>query len=200
MIVSLSISNGMEHRMAGAAKGSARLTLGHSEIAVRPIGLGCMGMSQFYGAADDADSIRTIKAAFDLGVDFLDTSDVYGAADVTWGVEIRGFGHNEELIGKAIAGRRDEVVLGTKFAARLDADNGRIVIDGRPEYVAAACHANLRRLGTDVIDLYYYHRLDPQVPIEDTVEALSELVTAGKVSDVGSSAARHEPLRHSHAA
>ena len=91
--------------MAGAAKGSARLTLGHSEITVRPIGLGCMGMSQFYGAADDAESIRTINAAFDLGVDFLDTSDVYGAADVTWGVEIRGFGHNEELIGKAIAGR-----------------------------------------------------------------------------------------------
>ena len=158
--------------MAGAAQGSARLKLGHSEITVRPIGLGCMGMSQFYGAADDADSIRTIKAAFDLGVDFLDTSDVYGAADVTWGVEIRGFGHNEELIGKAIAGRRDEVVLGTKFAAKLDADNGRIVIDGRPEYVAAACDASLRRLGTDVIDLYYYHRLDPQVPIEDTVGAM----------------------------
>src|SRR5882762_9471968 len=111
--------------MAGAAMGSARLTLGHSEITVRPIGLGCMGMSQFYGAAD-AESIRTIKAAFVLGVDFLDTSDVYGAADVTWGVEIRGFGHNEELIGKAIAGRRDDVVLGTKFAAKLAADNARI--------------------------------------------------------------------------
>jgi aryl-alcohol dehydrogenase-like predicted oxidoreductase len=164
--------------MAGTAKGSARLTLGHSEITVRPIGLGCMGMSQFYGAADDAESIRTIKAACDRGVDFLDTSDVYGAADVAWGVEIRGFGHNEELIGKAIAGRRDDVVLGTKFAAKLDADNGRIVIDGRPEYVAAACDASLRRLGTDVIDLYYYHRLDPQVPIEDTVGAMSELVTA----------------------
>src|SRR5258705_12108926 len=98
MIVSLSISNGMEHRMAGTAQGSARLKLGHSEITVRPIGLGCMGMSQFYGAADDADSIRTIKAAFDLGVDFLDTSHVYGAADVTWEVYIRGSCDNEERI------------------------------------------------------------------------------------------------------
>ena len=186
--------------MASSVTGSARLTLGHSDITVRPIGLGCMGMSQFYGAADDAESIRTIKAAFDLGVDFLDTSDVYGAADVTFGAEIRGFGHNEELIGKAIAGRRDDVVLGTKFAAKLDADNGSIVIDGRPEYVAQACDASLSRLGTDVIDLYYCHRLDPQVPIEDTVGAMSELVTAGKVRAIGLSEVSPELLRRAHSA
>src|ERR1700720_2430888 len=108
-----------DNNLSDTIRGSARVRLGHSELAVRPIGLGCMGMSQFYGSADDAESIRTIKAAFDLGIDFLDTSDVYGAADVTWGGEIRGFGHNEELIGEAIAGSRDDVVLGTKFAAKL---------------------------------------------------------------------------------
>jgi aryl-alcohol dehydrogenase-like predicted oxidoreductase len=185
--------------MAGIATGSARVALGHSDLTVRPIGLGCMGMSQSYGPADDSESTRVIHAAFDLGVDFLDTSDVYGASDITSGIEIRGFGHNEKLVGKAIAGRRDEVVVATKFAAKLDADNARIVIDGRPEYVAAACDASLRRLGTDVIDLYYYHRLDPQVAIEDTVGAMSELVRAGKVRAIGLSEVGPELLRRAHA-
>ncbi|MDT5188019.1 MAG: hypothetical protein QOI28_270 [Mycobacterium sp.] len=147
--------------------GSARVRLGHSDLTVRPVGLGCMGMSQFYGAADDSQSIDTIRAALDLGVNFLDTSDVYGAADIRWGVTIRGFGHNEELIGTALAGRRDDVVLATKFAAKIDDDRTGIMIDGRPDYVRAACEDSLRRLRTDVIDLYYYHRLDRSVPIED---------------------------------
>jgi aryl-alcohol dehydrogenase-like predicted oxidoreductase len=163
----------------------AQVTLGHSDLAVRPIGLGCMGMSQSYGAADDDESAATIHTALDLGVDFLDTSDVYGASDITWNVPIRGFGHNEELIGRAIAGRRDEVVLATKFAAKINRDRTGIAIDGRPEYVRAACEASLTRLRTDVIDLYYYHRLDPSVPIEDTVGAMSQLVEEGKVRATG---------------
>ena len=119
--------------MAGAAQGSARLKLGHSEITVRPIGLGCMGMSQFYGAADDADSIRDDQSQPSISESTSLIRPMSTALPMsTCGAEIRGFGHNEELIGKAIAGRRDEVVLGTKFAAKLDADNGRIVIDGRP--------------------------------------------------------------------
>src|ERR1043165_2386739 len=126
-----------------------------------------MGMSQFYGPADDNESMATIRAALELGVDFLDTSDVYGASDIPCGVPIRGFGHNEQLIGEAIAGHRDEIVLATKFAAKINDDENGIAIDGRPEYVRTACEASLRRLGTDVIDLYYYHRLDPSVPIEE---------------------------------
>ena len=151
----------------------ARVTLGHSDLSVHPIGLGCMGMSQSYGAAADDTSSATIRTALDLGVDFLDTSDVYGASDITWGVPIRGFGHNEELIGRALAGRRGEVVLATKFAAKINPDRTGIAIDGRPEYVRAACEASLTRLQTDVIDLYYYHRLDPSVPIAATTVAIS---------------------------
>ena len=169
--------------------GSARSRLGHSDLIVRPIGLGCMGMSQFYGPADDQQSVDTIRAALDLGVNFLDTSDIYGAADVNLGAEIRGFGHNEQLIGKAIAGRRDEIVIGTKFAAKLTDDGKDITLDGRPEYVASACDASLRRLGVDVIDLYYCHRVDPKVPVEDTVGAMSRLVEAGKVRAIGLSEA-----------
>ncbi|WP_158169696.1 aldo/keto reductase [Mycolicibacterium smegmatis] len=179
--------------------GTARVRIGHSELNVRPVGLGCMGMSQSYGPADDSTSIRTIRSALDLGVDHLDTSDVYGAADITWGVPIRGFGHNEELIGKAISGRRDDVVLATKFAARINETNDGIAIDGRPEYVTAACEASLRRLNTDVIDLYYYHRLDPRVPIEETVGAMAELVSAGKVRAIGLSEVGPQALRQAQA-
>lgn len=176
-----------------------RTTLGHSELTVHPIGLGCMGMSQSYGDADDNESVATIRTALELGVDFLDTSDVYGASDITFGVPIRGFGHNERLIGGAIAGHRDEVVLATKFAAKINASENGIAIDGRPEYVRTACEASLRRLGTDVIDLYYYHRLDPSVPIEETVGAMAELVAAGKVRAIGLSEVSPDQLRRAHA-
>lgn len=181
------------------AFGSAKLTLGHSELTVRPIGLGCMGMSQSYGDADDSESVATIRTALDLGVDFLDTSDVYGASDVTFGVPIRGFGHNEQLIGGAIAGHRDEIVLATKFAAKINDSANGIAIDGRPEYVRSACEASLRRLDTDVIDLYYYHRLDPRVPIEETVGAMAELVAAGKVRAIGLSEVGPDQIRRAHA-
>ncbi|WP_273734293.1 aldo/keto reductase [Mycolicibacterium septicum] len=176
-----------------------RTTLGHSELTVHPIGLGCMGMSQSYGDADDNESVATIRTALELGVDFLDTSDVYGASDITFGVPIRGFGHNERLIGGAIAGHRDEVVLATKFAAKINASENGIAIDGRPEYVRTACEASLRRLGTDVIDLYYFHRLDPSVPIEETVGAMAELVAAGKVRAIGLSEVSPDQLRRAHA-
>jgi aryl-alcohol dehydrogenase-like predicted oxidoreductase len=158
-----------------------------------------MGMSQFYGAADDSQSIDTIRAALDLGVNFLDTADVYGAADIAWGVAIRGFGHNEELIGTALAGRRDDVVLATKFAAKINDDRTGTAIDGRPDYVRAACEDSLRRLRTDVVDLYYYHRLDPSVPIEDTVGAMSELVAAGKVRAIGLSEVSSDLIHRAHA-
>ena len=185
----------MTTRDQSPAFGAATVTLGHSELTVRPIGLGCMGMSQFYGPADDDESMATIRAALELGVDFLDTSDVYGASDITFGVPIRGFGHNEQLIGEAIAGHRDEIVLATKFAAKInDAEDG-IAIDGRPEYVRTACEASLRRLRTDVIDLYYCHRLDPDVPIEETVGAMAELVTAGKVRAIGLSEVGPDQIR-----
>ncbi|WP_169952601.1 aldo/keto reductase [Microbispora sp. H11081] len=161
----------------------ARITLGHTDISVRPIGLGCMGMSQFYGDADEAESIATIHAAVDAGIDFFDTSDIYGAAGAATGQSQKGFGHNEELLGRAVRGLRDRVVLATKFGARPS--DGGVVFDGRPEYVAAACEASLRRLGVDHIDLYYVHRHDTTVPIEDTVGAMAELVTAGKVRAIG---------------
>jgi aryl-alcohol dehydrogenase-like predicted oxidoreductase len=187
------ISDGSEHiAMTEAGNenpsiaGLARVRLGHSELTVRPIGLGCMGMSQFYGATDDDESITTLRAAINQGVNFLDMSDIYGAADVGLGVSIRGFGHNEQLIGQAIAGHRDEVVLATKFAAKFSDDHTQVVIDGRPEYVKSACEASLRRLGMEVIDLYYYHRLDPAVPIEDTIGAMAELVVGAKCEPLGS--------------
>ena len=185
--------------MVVKVEGSARVRLGHSELTVRPVGMGCMGMSQFYGTADDRESVETIRSAIDLGVDFLDTSDVYGAADIGTATNVRGFGHNERLIGAAISGHRENLVLATKFAVRVnDAGNG-IVLDGRPEYVAAACEASLRRLGTDRIDLYYCHRLDPNVPIEDTVGAMAELVTAGKVRALGLSEVGPDLIRRAHA-
>ena len=157
-----------------------RRTLGGLEVSA--LGLGCMGMSQMYGAADRTESLATVHRALDLGVTFLDTSDVYGA------------GHNEELVGEAIAGRRDEVQLATKFSLRRD-DRGGMAIDGRPENVRACADASLRRLGVDVIDLYYQHRVDPQVPIEDTVGAMAELVQAGKVRYLGLSEASAASIR-----
>ncbi|NUQ98828.1 MAG: aldo/keto reductase [Streptomyces sp.] len=156
------------------------------ELAVSAQGLGCMGMSHGYGATDDAQSTATLHRALDLGVTFLDTSDFYG------------FGHNEELIGRAVAGRRHEVVLATKFgfANRLGEPT---LIRGDALYVRQACEASLRRLGVDHIDLYYQHRVDPQVPIEETVGAMAELVRAGKVRHLGLSEAGAQTIRRAHA-
>jgi aryl-alcohol dehydrogenase-like predicted oxidoreductase len=156
-------------------------TLGRDGLVVSAIGLGCMGMSQSYGAADRDESLATVRRALDLGVTFLDTADVYGG------------GHNEELVGEAIAGRRDEVQLATKFS--LSRADGRVIVDGRPENVHARAEASLRRLGVDVIDLYYQHRVDPNVPIEDTVGAMAELVAQGKVRHLGLSEASVASLR-----
>ena len=157
-----------------------RRTLGGLQVSA--LGLGCMGMSQMYGTADRTESIATVHRALDLGVTFLDTSDVYGS------------GHNEELVGEAVAGRRDEVQLATKFSLS-DNDRGGMDIDGRPENVRARVEASLRRLRVDVIDLYYQHRVDPTVPIEDTVGAMAELVGQGKVRYLGLSEASAESIR-----
>ncbi len=170
----------------------AQITLGHSTIRIRPIGLGCMGMSQFYGTADRDESIATIRVALDSAVNFFDTSDIYGAAGSA--PTGNGFGHNETLLGEGVRGRRDEVVLATKFGARPVPDGG-VVFDGRPEYVRAACDASLARLRTDHVDLYYCHRLDPTVPVEETVGAMAELVTAGKVRAIGLSNIGADVLR-----
>jgi aryl-alcohol dehydrogenase-like predicted oxidoreductase len=157
-------------------------TLGPQALQVSMQGLGCMGMSQSYGPADEDESIATIHRALDLGVTFLDTADVYGD------------GHNESLVGRAIRDRRDEVVLATKFSLSRGA-GGQMAVNGRPDYVRSACDASLQRLGLDHIDLYYQHRVDPQVPIEDTVGAMAELVTAGKVRHLGLSEASAATLR-----
>jgi aryl-alcohol dehydrogenase-like predicted oxidoreductase len=164
-------------------------TLGPNGPAVSEIGLGCMGMSAFYGAADESEARATIARALDLGCNFLDTSDMYGPHT------------NERLLGSAIAGRREEVFLATKFGIRLikDDDLLRREIDGSPRYVHEACDASLQRLGTDYIDLYYQHRVDPKTPIEDTVSALAELVAAGKVRHIGLSEASAATIRRAHA-
>jgi aryl-alcohol dehydrogenase-like predicted oxidoreductase len=158
--------------------------LGTLEVSAQ--GLGCMGMSWAYGTGDETESVATIHRALDLGVTFLDTADAYGA------------GANEELVGRAIVDRRDEVVLATKFAIVFDADGNRSV-NGRPEYVRQACDASLGRLGVDTIDLYYQHRADPKVPIEETVGAMAELVAAGKVRHLGLSEAAGDTIRRAHA-
>jgi aryl-alcohol dehydrogenase-like predicted oxidoreductase len=164
----------------------ARRQLGHSDLLVSAIGLGCMSLSGIYGAADDTASEALIHHALDRGVNHLDSSDMYG------------WGHNETVLGQAIKGRRAEVVLVTKFGQiqRPGLPNG---VDGRPEYVMQACEASLQRLGVEVIDLYYQHRVDPAVPIEDTVGAMARLVEHGKVRYLGLSEARPDTIRRAHA-
>ena len=163
-------------------------TLGKSGIEVGAIGLGCMGMSDFYGPGDDAESLATLNLALDQGCNLLDTADMYG------------YGKNEELVRDVVQERRPEVVLATKFGIVRDAKNPTArAINGRPEYVRACCEASLKRLGVDVIDLYYQHRVDPAVPIEETVGAMAELVKAGKVRALGLSEAGEETLRRANA-
>ena len=163
-------------------------TLGPSGPEVSAIGLGCMGMSAFYGATDEPEALRTIARALDLGCNFLDTSDMYGPHT------------NEQLLGRAIAGRRDEVFLATKFGIKLELGPPvRRSLDGSPAYVHAACEASLQRLGVDHIDLYYQHRVDPDTPIEETVGAMAELVAEGKVRHLGLSEASPETIRRAHA-
>lgn len=161
--------------------------LGNQGLEVSPLGLGCMGMTDFYGVRNDEESFATIDRALELGVDFLDTADMYGPHT------------NEELVGRALQGRRDQVILATKFGIVRTDDPQVRGVNGRPEYVKAACDASLKRLQTDHIDLYYQHRVDPNVPIEETVGALGELVQAGKVRFIGLSEAAPETIRRAHA-
>jgi aryl-alcohol dehydrogenase-like predicted oxidoreductase len=162
--------------------------LGHSNLDISVIGLGCMGMSEFYGSGDEEESIKTLHRGIELGVNFFDTADMYGP----W--------TNEILVGKAIADRRDQVVVATKFGAVRNEAGEYLGVSGRPDYVHSACDASLKRLGVDYIDLYYQHRVDPDVPIEETVGAMAELVQAGKIRYVGLSEAEPDVIRRAHAA
>jgi aryl-alcohol dehydrogenase-like predicted oxidoreductase len=160
--------------------------LGSEGLVVSEIGLGCMGMSEFYGTGEEDESIATIRRAIDLGVTLLDTADMYGPFT------------NERLVGKALVGRRDEVNVATKFGIQREEDGTMVGVNGKPEYVRSACDASLERLGVDHIDLYYQHRVDPETPIEETVGAMKELVEAGKVRYLGLSEAAPETIRRAH--
>ena len=161
--------------------------LGHSTQAVNRIGLGCMGMSEFYGSFDENESINTLHKAIDLGVNFLDTADMYG-----WGA-------NERLLGKAIKGRRDEVILATKFAVMRGPNGEYLGLNCKPEYIRQACNQSLQNLGVETIDMYYMHRQDPKVEIEEIVGGMSDLVKTGKVKYIGLSEVNAETLRRAHA-
>ena len=160
--------------------------LGSQGLVVTELGLGCMGMSQFYGPRDDAESTATLERAIELGVDFFDTADIYGT------------GHNEELVGKVLRKHRNRVIIATKFGNQVLPDGTR-AINGRPEYVRSACDASLKRLGVDHVDLYYQHRVDKNVPIEETVGAMADLVRQGKVRYLGLSEASAKTIRRAHA-
>jgi len=161
--------------------------LGTARLEVSALGLGCMGMSGYYGQYYDTESITTIQKALDLGITFFDTADLYGR------------GANEQLVGNALKGRRNQVVIATKFGNEWDKDGKTIGVNGRPEYVKRACEASLKRLGIDHIDLYYQHRVDPTTPIEETVGAMAELVKQGKVRHIGLSEASAKTIRGANA-
>lgn len=162
-------------------------TLGHSNLSIQRIGLGCMGMSEFYGAFEEAESIHTLHKAIDLGVNFFDTADMYGS------------GANEQLLGKAFKGRWNEIVLATKFAVMRGPKGEFLGVNGKPDYIRQACEQSLERLGVESIDLYYMHRKDPQVEIEEIVGTMAELVKQGKVKYIGLSEVDPETLRRAHA-